>query len=76
MERPVSDIASTVDAILEFVSEAAQRMEIGEVKWRLLSLVMAAFSTLLGLSASRSDTLEIIVRLRLTVELGFERCPQ
>jgi hypothetical protein len=76
MERPVSDIASTVDDILEFVSEAAQRMEIGEVKWRLLSLVMAAFSTLLGSSASRSDTLEIIVRLRLTVELGFERCPQ
>ena len=42
MERPLSDIASMVNAIFTFVRREAQRMEIGEVDgicflwlWRL-----------------------------------------
>ena len=41
MERPISDIASTVNQIFTFVRREAQNMEIGEVERHLLSLVMA-----------------------------------
>jgi hypothetical protein len=40
MERPISDMASTVNEVLTFVRGEAQRMEIGEVERQLISLVM------------------------------------
>lgn len=40
MERPISDMASTVNEVLTFVRREAQGMEIGEVERQLISLVM------------------------------------
>ena len=40
MDRPISDVASTVNEVLAFVRREAQGMEIGEVERPLISLVM------------------------------------